>query len=319
MSSLFSPIAIFCYRRADHAQRAISALARCPEFDRSPLIVFFDGPKHAEDESDVLATRRTVRDLLGDRATYVEAEQNKGLANSIIDGVSQVCDQYGQTIVIEDDLVVDRGFLAFMNAALARFRDDPKVMQISGYMFPVESFRHRTHAVYLPFTTSWGWATWSRAWRLFDPLASGAVKLQSDSALRRRFNLDGAYNYARMLELQLSGQIDSWAIRWNWTVFSAGGLVVYPPQTLVENMGFDGSGTHGFRSVSGVMPILECDTKIAFPDAVEVSDIEYHQVKHAVRLQFGGPIGEILRDLRYLFGRFRFVLSNSYREGRRKQ
>lgn len=312
----FAPIVIFCYRRADHARKAITALAQCPEFDRSPVIVFSDGPKWPQDESDVHATRKAVRDLLGDRATYVEAKQNKGLANSIVDGVSQVCDQYGQAIVIEDDLIVSQGFLAFMNEALVRFRDDPKVMQVSGYMFPVEAFRNRTRAVYLPFTTSWGWATWSRAWKLFDPLAHGAEGLKSDRALRRRFNLDGTYDYARMLEQQLRGEIDSWAIRWNWSVFFTGGLVVYPPVTLVENIGFDGTGTHGFGTMTETRPDMGCTIDIAFPDTVEVSDIDYQEVKRSVRAQFGGPVGEMLRALRYYFGRLRFFCKSGFFTGR---
>jgi len=241
----YSPIALFVYKRPDHTRRTLDALMQCPEFSESPLHVFCDGAKRLEDQAAVEQTRSVVWSLVGDRAKIVEAPRNQGLANSIIAGVNQTVDQYGQVIVLEDDLVVSPIFLTYMNSALEKYRHENQVMQISGYMFPVPEFASRDDAMFLPFTVSWGWATWQRAWQYFDSEATGWQVLREDRQLRKRFNLNGAYDHFSMMERQFHGECDSWAIRWYWSVFRCNGLVLFPAQTLVENYGFDGSGTHG--------------------------------------------------------------------------
>jgi SAM-dependent methyltransferase len=117
-------------------------------------------------------------------------------------------------------------------------------MQVSGYQFPLDPPLH-DKSLFLGFPTSWGWGTWARAWKRFDADARGYETLKNDSAARHRFDLDGSYPYFAMLERQLAGDIDSWAIRWHLSVFMHQGLVLYPGRSLVRNIGFDGSGTHG--------------------------------------------------------------------------
>jgi hypothetical protein len=115
-------------------------------------------------------------------------------------------------------------------------------------MFDVPSLADSQEALFLPMTTSWGWATWKRAWDQFDPSASG-WRERLVGADARRFDLGGRYDYRRMLERQMNGRVDSWAIRWYYSVFAKGGLVLYPPRTLVVNGGFDGTGTHSRLSL----------------------------------------------------------------------
>jgi GR25 family glycosyltransferase involved in LPS biosynthesis len=233
----------------------IESLLANPEHQISPIFVFADGPKTESDLSAVRDTRRITRQLLGDRAVYVESCVNKGLAASIIEGVSKLCDEFGHVIVIEDDLVLAPSFLAFMNDALKFYASTDRVMQVSGYMFDVPAFRATKEVILLPFVTSWGWATWKRAWKRFDINATGWRGMIGNKADRRKFDLDGNYPYSRMLEKQMNGEIDSWAIRWYFTVYRRSGQVVYPSTSLVSNEGFDGSGTH-IRAASFRGPIL---------------------------------------------------------------
>lgn len=243
----YAPIALFIYKRPEHTRRMIASLATCPEFGDSPVFVFCDGARKAQDLSEVKAARRVARELLqGAEATFIEADVNQGLAASIVSGVGRLCDTFGCAIVVEDDLVVAPQFIAFMNAALSKYADEERVMQISGYMFPAD-LAADTDAIFFPLTTSWGWATWQRAWKHFDINASGYEVLKRSRKSRRRFDLDGAYPYFNMLRDQLNGRIDSWAIRWYLSVFLANGLVLFPRRTLVENIGFDGSGEHCSR------------------------------------------------------------------------
>jgi hypothetical protein len=245
----WAPIGVFIYRRPDHARRTISSLLACEGSDRSPIHVFADGPRNTAEADAVARTRAVAHVLLGDRAVYVEQKANRGLAASIIAGTTELCDRYGQAIIVEDDLVLAPSFLRFLNDGLERYRDDQRVMQVSGHIFDVPGFEGRTDALLLPMTTSWGWATWGRAWTLFDPEVTGWQTMLADKATAHRFNLRGHYDYLRMLDRQQRGEVDSWAVRWHYSVFVHGGLSLFPPCSLVRNVGFDGSGTHGRWSV----------------------------------------------------------------------
>jgi GR25 family glycosyltransferase involved in LPS biosynthesis len=166
-----------------------------------------------------------------------------GLANSIVTGITKLCQSFGRVIVLEDDLLLSSNFLRYMNAALEKYKHVEQVMQISGYMFPVK-LNFSTDAIFLPFITSWGWATWQRAWKHFDPQMSEYSRLKTDRALRYKFDLNSSYPYFKMLEAQIKGKVDSWAIRWYLSTFMQEGLTLYPVHSLVKNIGFDGSGTN---------------------------------------------------------------------------
>ncbi|ULA64983.1 MAG: Sugar transferase [Nitrospira sp.] len=240
-----APIALFAYRRPTHLQRTVEALRRNPQVSSSQLFVFSDGPKQPSDETAVRQVREYLRTLSGfGSVEIVERNRNWGLANSIIDGVSQICQKYGRVIVLEDDLSVSPHFLEYMNTALDLYEHDNRVMQISGYMFPLAA-ELEEDAIFLPFITSWGWATWVRAWRHFDSHCAAWPDIKNESEALKAFDLGGAYPYSSMVEAQFRGEIDSWAIRWYVSVFAHKGLVLFPRQTLVNNSGLEGSGTHG--------------------------------------------------------------------------
>ena len=275
MTQSQSPIALFVYNRPDHAGRVLDDLSRCRRIEECDLHVFCDGPKDSGDRVRVLATRRVVRDRAPARgATIIEREQNMGLMNSIIEGVTQLCVEHGRVIVVEDDLRLGSGFLDFMLSSLDRYEKAEGVYQVSGFMFPV-SHPQQPDSFFLPLTTTWGWATWDRAWRVFNANPSGARELLADEALRHRFDLDGCYPYGRMLLDRLAGRNDSWGILWAWSVFRAGGLTLHPRKSFVHNAGFDGSGTHcgdwrdGLDDDAGVVTRLALGESVTFPTKVE--------------------------------------------------
>jgi len=239
-----APIALFVYNRPEHTRRTVESMQRNELASSSELHVFSDGPRTHEPVENVAAVREYIGNIGGFAKVMVyENDHNRGLATSVIDGVSRLCAKYGKAIVVEDDLLLAPRFLAYMNSALDRYHGDTQVMQISGHMFPVD-VNVCDDAFFLPFTTSWGWGTWARAWNYFDVAANDYATLKNDQSRRRAFDLDGAYDYFAMLEAQLAGKVDSWAIRWYLSVFMNEGIVLYPRKSLVENIGFDGSGTH---------------------------------------------------------------------------
>lgn len=295
--STFAPIALFAYRRPRHLRATLDALLSNPEAALSDLWIFSDAARDSSAASDVAQIRAMAAQVSGFKSMRViERSENFGLARSIVDGVSQLCAEHGRAIVVEDDLTVSSGFLAFVNRALERYGDDERVMQVSGYQFPGRF--DAQHAMFLPLISCWGWATWARAWRHYDPSAAGVERLRADPALRRRFDLEGAYDYSGMLESQLAGKLDSWGVRWLLSVFLHDGLVLYPPVTLVENIGVDGSGTHG-AGVSELQGKLSASApgEFVLPDAMEVDAEALQEVKRVLRGLRPGPLARLIRRL----------------------
>lgn len=299
-----APIALFVYNRPEHTSRTLTSLLAGKGARDRRLFVFADGPKSPADAADVSRTRQVVDRLAGRSATVIAAEVNQGLAASIISGVNRIVETHGRVIVLEDDLLVDARFLPYMDNALGRYENDDQVMQISGYMFPVKALESHKEAIFMPLTTSWGWGTWQRAWRRFDPEAVGWRALTTDHAMRRAFNFDGIFDFAAMLEKQMRGSIDSWAIRWYWTVFRSNGLVLYPPISLINNIGFDGSGTHGWRTARRMSASpLKSGVSIALPEITEVNDAIVAEVRRSLRSSRGGMLTRTARCLLRLLRR----------------
>lgn len=242
-SENLAPIALFVYNRPDHTKRTIEALKQNEQAAESDLIIFSDAPRKPETVAAVQQVRDYIRTIGGFKSvSIIERSENFGLANSIIDGVTKLCNEYGRIIVLEDDLVTSPYFLQFMNDSLNLYEYDAKVVSIHGYMFPVKQML--PEIFFLRGANSWGWATWSRAWSLFEP--DGAKLL---GELRRRklayqFDLKGSYPYIQMLKDQIAAKNDSWAIRWRASVFLVDGLTLFPGRSLVRNIGHDSSGVH---------------------------------------------------------------------------
>lgn len=237
-------VAVFTYNRPEHTQRTLDALSKCWRIEDCEFHFFSDGPRVSADCVAVNATRKVIHSwAFHFGATVVERPQNFGLAKSIVSGVSSLCELYGRVIVLEDDLVVSPDFLHFMIESLVRYENEEQVMQIGGFTIAPPSGL-TADAFFLPVTTTWGWATWQRAWKKFswDPLELEEAKL--DSEWRRRFDLNDTCAFSSMLEDRITGKNDSWGILWWYAVSRLHGLVVYPAKSLVWNGGFDGSGVH---------------------------------------------------------------------------
>lgn len=243
MTGVPVPVALFAYRRPDHLRRALSSLAACPEASATSLVVFCDGPRGPADDADVAEVRRVARAAQGFAAVDVVAQDvNRGLAVSVIAGVTEVLNRADAVIVLEDDMVVSADFLTYMNAALAMYADEDRVVSIHGYVYPTDEELPPTF--FLRGADCWGWATWRRGWAHFDPDGARLLSALESAGLTRAFDFDGAFPYSQMLRDQVAGQVDSWAIRWYASAFLDDLLTLYPGRSLVENIGLDGSGTH---------------------------------------------------------------------------
>jgi hypothetical protein len=296
--SKYAPITMFVYNRPWHTSQTVEALQRNELASESELFIYSDGPKSEADKKAVKEVREYVKSIEGfEQINVIESENNMGLLKSVVTGVTEIINKYGRIIVLEDDLLTSAYFLDYMNKALNQYERNEKVMQISGHMFPVE-LNTDADAVFLPFTTSWGWATWQRAWDHFDAEMKGYEKLKSDKALRKKFDLDGAYPYFTMLENQRRGRVDSWAISWYLSVFMHNGLTLFPHKTLVQNIGFDGSGTHkAAKSEDSFTSIINMRT-VTFPLEDDISKRSFAHVKEYLKGRRSGiRIMNILKRL----------------------
>ncbi len=239
-----TPVAFFAYNRPAHANRALEALSKCHGIEACEFYFFSDGPRSDTVLQEVVETRSVLYDWAKIFAAQViEQPNNLGLAKSIFSGVSDLCARYGRVIVVEDDLIVRPDFLHYMLQSLEHYKDDAKVMQIGGFTIspPTEL---TTDTFFLPVTTTWGWATWQRAWENFSWEPKDLAAARQDQEWCNLFDLHGAGSFTSMLEDRLAARNDSWGILWWYAVSRKNGLVLYPNQSLVWNGGFDGSGIH---------------------------------------------------------------------------
>src|SRR5258706_1722860 len=166
-----APILLFTYKRLDTLRKTISALQQNDYANKSDLFIFSDSAKKDIEEASINEVRtylKTIKDFKN--ISIFEATKNKGLANSIIDGVTQIIAEYGKVIVLEDDLISTQNFLSFMNAGLDKYKSEPDVFSISGYSFnlrpPAEKYIESGY--FLKRGWSWGWATWADRWENVD-------------------------------------------------------------------------------------------------------------------------------------------------------
>ncbi|MET4142452.1 sugar transferase [Pedobacter sp. UYP1] len=292
----FAPIALFVYNRPKHTERTLKFLRQNELAAESRLFVFSDGPKSEAEEENVKEVRELLKHIDGFRSVeIIERKSNMGLAESVIAGVSRLVKDYKQVIVFEDDLVTSPYTLTYFNDALNRYREQEKVMHIGAYMYPLkentlpETFFYRA-------ATSWGWATWGRAWQHFEPNIDVLMK-QFDARKRAEFSIEHQMNFWKQMKDFKSGKNNSWAIRWYASVFLRGGLTLNPSQSLVNNIGHDGSGVHsGINDIYNV--IINPSRVKVFPEVVKESSVAYQAIKGFLSTRKGSYIERLKRYLK---------------------
>ena len=302
----FAPIALFVYNRLGHTIETVEALKRNLLAIKSDLVIFSDAPKSLAESKHVNDVRLYIDGVTGFKSvTIIERDINFGLSRSIVDGVGSLVNEYGRIIVLEDDMITSCYFLTYMNEALERFMFNDAIISIHGYTPPVKEVL--PEAFFLRGADCWGWATWQRGWRLFNPDGRYLLAELKRQNLNYEFDFCGAFPYSKMLKNQIAGVNDSWAVRWYASAFLAGKLTLYPGLSLVHNIGNDASGTHSERSC--VYDVSLTHTPINL-DFLEVAPSI--TAKNAFINYFWGIKGGIAKKLRhFIFQLFRRVNDKS--------
>ncbi|HRO41260.1 MAG TPA: glycosyltransferase [Flavipsychrobacter sp.] len=248
-----APVVLFVYNRPKHTRMVLEALQQCDLSRETELFIYADAPKDASDKelvSKVFAVREIIRERQWTNSVFItEQEKNLGLANSIMQGVSKVLEHHDSVIVLEDDICVTKGFLKYMNDALTTYADDPAVMHVSGYIYPYSRrIKVKEETLFLKINTCWGWATWKRAWKFFNPDTKFHLDLWKTEEERRKFDIEGHACYYLQLEQNNQGIINSWAVKWYSSWLNADGYSLLPKKSLVRNIGNDGTGIHSLRT-----------------------------------------------------------------------
>jgi len=241
-----APIALFVYDRLYHTQKTIEALQKNEGALDSRLFIFSDGPKFKSDLERITEVREYIDKIDGFKeVTLIKQDKNIGLANSIVHGITNVINQYEKVIVIEDDIQTSKWFLKYMNDALTRYKDEKKIGAVTGYFYNTKNKLPETFLLH--YFNCWGWATWKDRWQLYESDSLQLINEITSKGQMKEFNINNTYPYFRMLKNQAKGKNNSWAIRFYASLFINKKYVLYPGTSLVQNLGFDETGTHGDR------------------------------------------------------------------------
>jgi len=234
-------IALFVYNRPYHTQKVLEGLKAN---NISKLYIFSDGSKNGQDQTQVNEVRGLIKNI-----DWCETEihinlKNKGLANSIVAGVNYVSNKHERIIVLEDDCVPSPDFVSFMEACFDKYENKERIMSISGYSLPIKIPDNYKYDIYFTYRPNFfGWGTWRRAWNFFE----------KDETLLKEINESRRFNkkvvragdiLISLIEAQLKGNIDSWAVFWALNIIKRDCLCIYSVEPRVKNIGFDGSGVH---------------------------------------------------------------------------
>ena len=258
-----APILLFAFKRNYELKQTVEALRNNLLAKESNLYIFSDAAKTQTDQPFVLEVRKYIKTIQGFKNIHiVESEKNKGLANSIIDGVTQIINTNEKVIVLEDDLLTSPNFLVYMNHCLDRYSENKKVFSISGYTFPIAN----PNSLDIYFTkrgSSWGWATWKDRWVNIDWQINDYYQFKNNKNSRKKFNEMGS-DMANMLDKQMNNKMDSWAIRWCYNQFKNNQFTVYPFVSKVKNIGFSDGATHTFDIINRYDTVLDNSSKVIF-------------------------------------------------------
>lgn len=269
---MLAPICLFTYNRLEETKLTVQSLQNNFLASNSELYIFSDGAKHSKDEKTVQEVRNYLKTINGFKnINIVESSINKGLANSIIDGVTEIVERFGKIIVLEDDLYTTPNFLDFMNQALNFYHGIDGVKSINGYsLFLKGSTKDLKNKVYFqsrPFP--WGWATWKEEWK---PQFFYSKKDYENILNKRKFLKSELGNdIPEMLNRFLTDKNNSWYVRYAVQHLIENKVSVYPCFSKVENIGFGENGTH-CRNINSYISKVDtkCKRSFNFSKKIEV-------------------------------------------------
>lgn len=272
-----APVILFVYNRVDHFEQTYRALAACPEAQDSDLFVFSDGPKNEASADKVQAVRNAIHRAESEHAfrsfTIIESPVNRGLAASIISGVTEIIRKYGRIIVVEDDCVASPHFLKYMNDCLRYYEKDSSIGSVAGFVPKLKQLNAYPHDLFLAYRScSWGWGSWADRWENVDWELTHFDDFCRSRKLRAKLTANGSDRFIRLYR-QTKGNGSSWSVRFGAHLVRNGQYTVYPRMSYISNIGCDSTGVHSRAEDAGAMrvdiaqakPTVKCEPLILDP------------------------------------------------------
>jgi len=247
------PIILTVYNRPLHLKYSLNSLLKCEDLEKFKLYVFSDGPK----DKDQLKNVQEVRKILNNYKNKINIEiinrkKNFGLLRNISQSLNFIFSKFDKAIIIEDDLIFHSKFLIFMKKSILKYQNNNKILQISGYSYPLKNLKNPYFA---KLSSCWGWAISSKKWKEFSKFLNNKSdqiteleKIKKSKKLIYLFNYGGSFDYLSMLKKHLNKKINSWGIIFYLYMFKSNTCCFFPPRSFINNIGFDGSGNHNSRS-----------------------------------------------------------------------
>ena len=301
MNNDLAPVILFVYNRPEHTRKTIDALKENRLARDTELFIFSDAAKNDAERTNVEKVRKHIKTLDGFKSrTVIEREENLGLAKSIVSGVTEIINKYGKIIVLEDDLITSTLFLNYMNYYLNYYKNEQKVFSITGFNYPESLLLvpdKYPYSIYFGYRCmSWSWATWINRWNKVDWEVKDYDKFINDKKLKKHFNRGGD-DLMDMLKSQIENKIDSWAIRWCYAQSKNDAYCVYPVKSLVNNIGFDGTGVHCGKTNRFAIKTFSENLDFQNPPVIEVNEYLAKQVRDIYRHNRKIRIGKLFRRL----------------------
>jgi hypothetical protein len=265
---LQKPVVFLIFRRPDTTARVFAEIARA----RPPkLLVVADGPRaDRPGEAEKCAAARAIIEQVDWPCEVLTnyADSNMGCARRVSSGLDWAFSLVEEAIILEDDCLPHPTFFRYCEELLERYRDDTRIMVVSGDNF--QQGRRRTDDSYYfsRYPHCWGWATWRRAWRYYDHAMSlwPVVRDQGwlDDVLQDRQLIT---YWSTQFQKTHEGLIDSWNYRWMLNCWFQNGLTVLPNVNLVSNIGFGENGTNSLLQDSSLsnIPVQEMQFPLKLP------------------------------------------------------
>ncbi len=244
-STTLAPIVVFAFIRKDTLEQTIETLKNNDLAKVSDLYIYIDGPRNKEDISLITQVKQYCRNIEGFKSVTIrECAKNKGLDPSVIDGVTEVINEHGKAIVLEDDIITAPNFLDYMNQCLQIFEEDNRIMSVCGWgidlMIPSD---YQYDAYLFGRSSSWGWAIWKNRWELIDWDIKDWNVFRKDKKHIKLFNKRGGADMFRMLKNCMNGG-NMWDIRFCYNMFKLNMYSVIPILSKTDNIGYNELAVH---------------------------------------------------------------------------
>jgi CRISPR/Cas system-associated endoribonuclease Cas2 len=295
---------LFVFNRPDHAKLTLEALVKNDLANETDFYIFCDGPRNEKEKEKTAAVRDLV-DSYADKGFFksnsvFKSEVNKGLARSVIDGVTKVFEEHDRVIVIEDDLIASEDFLSYMNEAL-NFYEGTNAGSVTGYNpLKIDPNRYKKRSYAVVRSCSFGWGTWKAIWKDIDWDLKDYNKYRKNFFQRRRFNATGMDRTIR-LDRQMKRNVQSWSVRFGYNLFQQGKVTYYPSSSKITPNGWDGSGTHSSSYTSR----FNVETRPCYIDKFEVQEVNKSITKRFQKL-YGRGVNKQVKE-------FLFFVKNVFR------